>query len=176
MKGFGIPTGRLNLYAGIAVLLVGANVAQFVWDRSAPSGPAAQTNQDLPELPALAVAIDFDSVVAPPTRNLFIADAPAPVAIAPPPEPEPKAEPAPDPHDRIRADVNRTLDSIGVIGFLSTGEGIVAVLNMGGSVVNALKGDKPVPGYIVSEITTNSVTLTHVELGIKRTYGLNNVD
>jgi hypothetical protein len=122
----------------------------------------------------LAVAIEFDAVVAPPARNLFIAEALAP--IAPPAEPEPKAEPALDPDARIRADVNRTLDSIDVIGFLSTGEGIVAVLNMGGAVVNALKGDRPVPGYIVSEIATNSVTLTHVELGIKRTYGLNNVD
>lgn len=176
MTVFGMPPARLFIYSSAAILLVGLNVARVSWDRTVPANPAAQASGNLQELPALAVAIDFDEIAGPPARNLFRADAPAPAAPPPTPEPESQPEPAPDPDARLRAEAESTLDSIGVIGFLSTGDGIVAVLNMGGSVVNAFKGDRPVPGFLVSEITINTVTLTHVELGLKRTYGLDDAD
>ena len=175
MTVLGIPLGRLAVYAGAVALLVGLNVARFTWRDSGPVAPVSHGTAGLSELPSLAVASDFVEVPGQPLRNLFRADAPAP---PPPPEPAPEAqpEPAPDPGVQIRSAAESALDSISVIGFLSTGDGIVAVLNMDGSIVNAFKGDRPAPGFLVSDVTIDSVTLTHVELGLKRTYGLEDAD
>lgn len=141
-----------------------------------PAETLAPTAGDLPELPALAVASDFEEVSGPPVRNLFRADAPAPSAPAPEPETTPEVDPTPDPEARLRAAAESILDSFSVIGFLSTSEGTVAVLDLGGTVVNTFKGDRPAPGFIVSDMTINSVTLQHMELGLERTYGLDDAD
>jgi hypothetical protein len=158
------------------MLLVGLNLVHFAWKGTRPPETSLQAPSSLSELPVLAVVSDFDKVSDPPLRNLFRADVPSPPESRPEPEPEPQPEPASDPEVQIRAATESTLDSIGVIGFLSTSDGIVAVLNMNGSIVNVLEGDRPASGFLVSEITIDSVTLTHVELGLKRTYGLDDAD
>lgn len=176
MSVFGIPAGRLVAYLSAAALLILLNVARYAGERAAPAAPLEPAAGNLPELPALAVASDFEEVLSLPARNLFRADTPAPPPPTPQPERAPEAAPAPDPEARSRAETESMLDSFSVIGFLSTSDGVVAVLDLGGSIVNAFKGDRPAPGFIVSDITINSVTMRHLELGLERTYGLDDAD
>ncbi len=161
---------------GVAAVLIALNVARYTGEATETPTQTATAVGSLPVLPELSVAADFQQVPGPPARNLFRVDAPKVPEPAPEPETVPEPDPAPDPDARLRAEADSALDSFRVIGFLSTGEGIVAVLNSGGSVVNAFKGDRPAPGIIVSDITIDSVTLEHVELGLKRTYGLDDAD
>lgn len=173
MSVFGIPPRRLALYGLAAAALVGLNALRYVpGTEGSVDGPEAPRPGALPELPELAVVTEITGFSGPPSRNLFrpgAADAPPP---PPAPEPEPEAAPPPDPDARARAEAERALDSVRAIGFLSTGEGVMAVLNVDGTIVNAFRGDTPVPGFTVSEVRIDSVTLLHGELELARTFGL----
>ena len=171
---FGIPTGRLILYGSAAALLLGLNFWRF---GEAPVGPAERqiTQQgQLPELPQLAAASDFTGFTEPARRNLFRAGEAKP----PEPEPEPvKAEaPKPDPEAQARQEAERMLDKVRVIGFLSTTGGVMAVMTYEGSVVSVLAGDAPVPGFTVSDVTIDSVTLEHGKIDLSRTFGLGDAE
>ncbi|WP_428688306.1 hypothetical protein [Roseibium sp.] len=176
MTAGGIPLGRIVVYGAAALLLIGLNIARYTWNGTRPAETGLQAPNSVSDLPDLAVLSDFNEVADLPRRNLFRADIPAPPAPPPEPEPEPQPAAALDPEAQSRTAAERTLDSIDVIGFLSTGDGIVAVLKVNGSIVNVLEGDRPAAGFLASGITIDSVTLTHAELGLKRTYGLNDAD
>lgn len=176
MTVFGISGARLALYGGAVTVLVALNVLRYAGDSGGEAPRALPSVGALPALPELTIAGDFDGFAGPAPRDLFrpaSAVAPPP---APEPEPEPAPEPAPDPEARAISEALRTLDSVKVIGFISTADGVMAVLDIGGNVVNAFRGDRPLAGFTVQDVTIDSVTFLHRELELTRTIGLNDDD
>lgn len=176
MTVFGIPPWRFLAYLAVAVALVGLNLFRLAGgDGPVVSGPG-DVPADLPALPDLAVKADFDGFAGPPPRSLFrpAEDVPPPPPAAP--EPVAAPPPPPDPEAEARDRAERLLDSISVIGFLSTTEGVAAVLDVGGRIVNAFEGDRPVAGFVVSDVTIDSVTLAHRLLDLERSFGLGDAD
>jgi hypothetical protein len=167
---FGIPPGRLLLYASAAALLVGLNLWRWGGETVAPSNRETALQGELPDLPRLAVAADFQGFSRPPIRNLFRPDVKEPE----PPKAEPvRAKPPPlDAAARARREAESLLDKVDVMGFLSTSEGVMAVMMYDGAAINVTAGNKPIPGFTVSEVTIDSVTLTHSELDLSRTFEL----
>ena len=174
MTALGIPLRRLVLYGCAMLALVGLNALRFL-ERPGQQGTAPiETGGNLPELSPLTLTSEVTGFASPPTRDLFREDAQEPPP--PPAPPAPPPEPAPDPNARARSQAESSLDSIRIIGFLSTTEGMIAVMSLGGDVINAFAGDTPLPGFVVSDVTIDSVTVTHRDLGISRTYGLQDAE
>lgn len=174
MTMFGMSSGRLILYGSAVALLAALNLWRWGDDIVAPVGGSSGTLGQLPELPQLAVAADFEGFSGPPARNLFRADRKEPE----PPKAEPvRAEPPPpDEGARARREAESLLDKVNVIGFLSTSEGAMAVMMYDGSAINVTVGNAPVPGFTVSDVTLESVTLTHKDLDISRTFELGDAE
>jgi hypothetical protein len=168
----GIPAKRLPIYLGVLVLAAALNWWTWSDDTATVVAPRAAAPETLAELPDLAISGEIGGFSGPPRRNLFRPAADEQPAPTPEPEPEPEPTPAPDPTAVARAEAERVLDSVSAIGFLATAEGVLAILTQGGMVINVYEGDMPIQGFRVSEVTIDSVTLSHRNLDLSRTYTL----
>lgn len=171
---FGIPRGRLILYAVAALTLAGLNFWRLGDESVAPANGSPGSQGSLPELPQLAVSADFEGFSGPPARNLFRADQKEPEL--PKAEPVRVQPPPPDAAAQARREAESLLDKVHVIGFLSTSEGAMAVMMYEGSAINVTAGNSPVPGFTVSDVSIDSITLTHKEFDISRTFELGDAE
>ncbi len=176
MTLFGISGRRLAAYAAALAVLVGLNVWRLLPETGA--GPVASDDaaaSPVADLPDLRVRIGAPDVPAAAARDLFRPDDPTPPPPPPEPEPEPAPEPAPEPVDpqlaAIRA-ADERLAAISVVGILSTGEAMVAVLQNGDNVLNVEVGDDVAQDFEVIGISANGIRLRNDRLGITRTLQL----
>ena len=164
---FGLSKSRAVLAAAAIAVLLALNFWQY---GGAPGGRQPVRDWQAfvpPDLAPIALAADrAANRTGPAARNLFRAnDQPV---VLPEPKPAPVAAPAPDPQVTAIAAAEKRLEGVFVLGLLSASQGMVAVVEKDGNVGNVVVGQELIPGFVVSAIGFEKITVFSQDLGITR--------
>ena len=174
-RGDGLTPRKLALYGGLVAVLVAANlVLRAGRPQERAPGPDAAAPAILAETPRLAIAGELDAPPPPAGRALFQAE----IRVVAPPPPEPArpavraAPPPPDPVAEARAAAARDLEAMRLVGVMTTGRGLMAMVKHGDNTLRVYDGDPLIGGFAVVSISGTSLTVSDADLGMGAVYSM----
>ena len=155
------------VYGGIIVVLLAMNLGPRPQTASDTTTPVVQTAWVETSQSELNVARDLETAPTSVTRDLFLRPNNTPVPVAAPvARPALPQSTAPDPRAIAQAQAERTMNDIRLIGVMKAGDDLVAMIEHDGQTMSLRMGQPVLPGFVISEITTEGVRIDHTPLGL----------